>query len=125
MAANIEYIWVGTQQIQDTLQKHFPNSKIFRMDTDTLKNKKEKLEALDNIEYSDIVIWTKMITTWFNFKNISTIWVILLEQELNIPKYNTEETVYSNIKQLIWRWWRVGQETNIIIQTFLKNETST
>ncbi len=122
-STNIEYVWVWTQQIQDILQKYFPNSKIFRMDTDTLKNKKEKLEALDNIEYSDIVIWTKMITTWFNFKNISTIWVILLEQELNIPKYNTEETVYSNIKQLIWRWWRVGQETNIIIQTFVPSNS--
>ena len=120
-STNVEYVWVWTQQIQDTLEKHFSSARIFRMDTDTLKNKSQKIEALENINNSDIVIWTKMMTTWFNFKNISTIWVILLEQELHVPKYDTEENVYSNIKQLIWRGWRVWQETNIIIQTYIPN----
>ena len=59
-----------------------------------------------------------MITTWFDFHDIKTIWVILLEQELQIPKYDTEEKIYSNIKQLIWRAWRKWNTSNVIIQSF-------
>jgi primosomal protein N' (replication factor Y) len=74
------------------------------------------LETLNN---ADIIIGTKMITTGFNFDKVWLIWVILLEQELQIPKYNTVESVYINIRQLIWRGWRVGQKTDFIIQSFI------
>lgn len=60
-----------------------------------------------------------MITTWFDFDDVWLIGVILLEQELQIPDYKTEENLYSNIKQLIWRWWRKWSETNILLQTFI------
>lgn len=116
---NLSNIWVWTQQIEDSLVKFYSDKKIFRFDTDTMKTKKSKVEAIKNLEKSDIIIGTKMITTWFNFEKVWLIWVILLEQELQIPKYNTEESVYINIRQLIWRGWRVNQKTNFIIQSFI------
>jgi len=129
-------VWIWTQQIEDSLNTYFSNPSpsgdfpwkekklnkkinIFRFDTDTVKNKTEKSNALENLEKADIIIWTKMITTGFNFTWIGLIWVILLEQELLIPKYNTEEKVYSNIKQLLWRWNRNWEITDILIQTFI------
>lgn len=123
-STNIQDVWIWTQQIENTLLKVFPQAKIFRMDTDSLRNKTLKSQALENIEKSDIIIWTKMMTTGFNFKKLKTIWVILIEQELNIPSYDTEENLYSNIKQLIWRWWRVWQHTNIIVQTYTPTNSS-
>ncbi len=60
-----------------------------------------------------------MITTGFDFHNVWLIWVILLEQELWIPAYNTKEKVYSNIKQLLWRGSRKWTISNIVIQTFI------
>lgn len=115
----LQKVWIWTQQIEDALKKEFPNYKTFRFDTDTVKSKAEKENALDNLEKSDIIIGTKMITTGFDFKWIWLIWVILLEQELLIPKYNTEEKVYSNIKQLLWRWSRNWEVSNVVIQTFI------
>lgn len=115
----LQKVWIWTQQIEDSLKKEFPNHNVFRFDTDTVKNKSEKENALKNLEKSDIIIGTKMITTGFNFKSIWLIWVILLEQELLIPKYNTEEKVYTNIKQLLWRWSRNGEISNVVIQTFI------
>jgi len=92
---------------------------IFRFDTDTMKTKKSKSEAIHNLVNADIIIGTKMITTGFNFEKVWLVWVILLEQELQIPKYNTVESVYINIRQLIWRWARVWQKTDFIIQSFI------
>jgi len=115
----LQKIWIWTQQITDSIKDEFPKKYIFRFDTDTVKNKSEKEKALENLDKADIIIWTKMITTGFDFSWVGLIWVILLEQELLIPKYNTEEKVYSNIKQLISRWSRKWEISNIVIQTFI------
>ncbi|MCD5385163.1 primosomal protein N' [Candidatus Gracilibacteria bacterium] len=115
----LQKVGIGTQQIEQTLKELYPKKNVFRFDTDVVKNKTEKSKALENLEKADIIIGTKMITTGFNFKKIGLIGIILLEQELLTPKYNTEEKVYSNIKQLIGRGNRNGEKTNILIQTFI------
>ena len=116
---SLQKVWIWTQQIEDIIKKEFNIKNIFRFDTDVVKNKSEKKQALENLEKADIIIWTKMITTGFDFKNIWLIGVVLLEQELLIPKYNTEENVYSNIKQLLWRGSRNWEKSEVIIQTFI------
>ena len=95
------------------------NPNIFRFDADVVKNRSEKKQALDLLKNADIIIWTKMIVSGFDFENVGLVWVILLEQELQIPKYNTSEKVYSNVKQLLWRWWRKWVQTEFVIQTFI------
>lgn len=120
-SVEIKNIWVGTEQIEENLKKYFQDISIFRMDSDNVANLTEKKQALENIKNAEIIIWTKMITTGFDLKNIGVIGIILLEQELQIPRYDTEEKIYQNIKQLIWRWWRIWEETDIIIQTMIPN----
>jgi primosomal protein N' (replication factor Y) len=115
---SLKKVWIWTQQLEKILKDEFKNISIFRFDTDSVKNKTLKKQALSEINKSHIIIWTKMITTWFNFEKIWLIAVILFEQELSIPNYDTEEKVYCNIRQLIWRWNRKSEKTNIIIQTF-------
>ena len=118
---HLKKIWVWTKQIEDSLKNYFKKEKvnIFRFDLDAIKNKKDKKEALENLEKSDIIIATKMITTGFDFENIGLIWVILAEQEFWFPNYNSEEKAYINLKQLIGRWNRVWEKTEILIQTFI------
>lgn len=116
---NLEKIWVWTKQIETFLKSYFPKANIFRFDTDTVKNKTEKENALNKLKNAEIIIWTKMITTGFDFEKVGLISIILLEQELQNPRYDTEEKLYANIKQLIWRWWRKWQETKFIAQTFI------
>jgi len=121
---NLKKLWVWTEQIEKSLRKEFPQNKIFRLDTDSVRTKIDKEQVLTRLKDADIIIWTKMITTWFDFENIALIWVILLEQEINIPKYDIEEITYNNIKQLIWRWWRQWEDKEVVIQTFIsRNET--
>ena len=115
----LEKVWIWTIQIENSLKNIYKNINIFRLDTDVIKNKKEKEMALSMLDNAQIIIWTKMITTWFDFRWVGLIWVILIEQELQIAKYNTEEKVFSNIKQLIWRWWRLWEETDFIVQSYI------
>ena len=60
----LKKIWIWTQQIELFFKKYFSNKqvKIFRFDTDVIKNKTDKNSAIDNLKNADIIIWTKMIT---------------------------------------------------------------
>lgn len=114
-------IWVGTQQIEKCLSDYLSSEKckIYRFDLDNIKNISSKKEALEHLKNADIIIWTKMITTGFDFKKVWLVWVILLEQELIIPNYDTEEKAYINIKQIIGRGERLGEKTDFIMQSFI------
>jgi len=116
---HLKSVWVGTQQIEIALKNIFPKNNIFRFDADNIKNKTQKKEALKNLKNSEIIIGTKMITTGFDFSNVGLIGILLLEQELSFPKYDIEEKVYTNIKQLIGRGERKWEKTDIILQTFI------
>ncbi|NVP17797.1 primosomal protein N' [Candidatus Gracilibacteria bacterium] len=118
-SSELQKVGVGTVQIENILRETYKDKNIFRLDTDIVKNKSDKEKALEILKNAQIIIGTKMITTGFDFENVGLIGVILLEQELQIPKYNTSEKVYSNIKQLFGRGSRLGVETNFVIQTFI------
>ncbi len=118
---HLKKVWIWTQQVENFLKNYFSkeNINIFRFDTDVIKNKTQKAWALEELKKADIIIGTKMITTGFDFENVGLVAVMVLEQELLIPWYNTQEKLYQNIKQLLWRWGRNGQQTEFIIQTFV------
>lgn len=115
----LKSIWVGTQQIEQALTKYFPNKNIYRFDSDSVKNISSKQEALTHLENADIIIGTKMITTWFDFEKVGCIGILLVEQELSFASFDAEEKAYCNLKQLIGRWNRKTQETQIVLQTFI------
>ena len=117
-------VWVWTEQIEKALKNIFPKKYTFRFDTESVKNKTLKINSLETLSKAEIIIWTKMLTTGFDFDAIGLVTVILIEQELQIAKYNSEEKLYTNIKQLLWRWERKWEKTNFIIQSFIpENET--
>ena len=118
---SLKKLGVWTQQVEKFLIDYFKwkDINIFRFDADVIKNKTEKASALEKLHNSDIIIGTKMITTWFDFSNVGLVCVMLLEQELLIPGYNTQEKLYSNITQLLWRGSRKWEVSETIIQTFL------
>ncbi len=129
---SLKKIWVWTKKIEESLKKYFQkkstslqeNEKkdivdIFRFDLDSTKSKKDKDLSLSRLEKADIIIATKMITTGFDFKNIWVIAVVLAEQEFSFPSYDCEENAYIRLKQLIGRWSRLWEKTQIIIQTFI------
>ncbi len=123
---NLLTVGVGTQQIEETLGVYFKKNdlNIYRFDSDSMKNISSKKAAIGELEAADIIIGTKMITTGFDFERVGLIGVVLVEQELGYPSFDAEERAYANLKQLIGRWNRKSQETNIVLQTFIPKHQS-
>lgn len=116
---SLKSIGIGTQQIEEIMQKLFPNKNVFRFDSDSMKNTSSKSAALKNMKQANIIIGTKMLTTGFDFEGIGLIGVILVEWELWTWSYDAQEKAYQNLRQLIGRGNRKSQETKILLQTFI------
>ncbi len=120
---SLKNIGIWTQQLESLMNTIFPQANVYRFDADATKNIWEKKQALSHLEKADIIIGTKMITTGFDFEKIGVIAVVLLEQELMHPSYDALEKAYRNLRQLIGRGNRKSQKSQIILQTFIPNNT--
>jgi len=67
---HIEHTGVGTQHIETVLESVFPDTKIYRFDSDSLRTVASRKEVLSDLAQADIIIGTKMMTTGFNFQKI-------------------------------------------------------
>jgi len=108
-------IWVWSQQIENHIKKIFKKNKVLRLDSDSIKTKSELSSLNENIKSSDIIIWTNILNNILDIENIKTVLIILIEQELQIPYYNSSEKLFISVKQLINK-----KEINeVLIQSYI------
>ncbi|NLC78359.1 MAG: primosomal protein N', partial [Ruminococcaceae bacterium] len=78
----ITHTGIGTQKIEEELEGLFPNARILRMDVDSV-SKKHSMEKLlydfSRGEY-DIIIGTQMIAKGLDFKNVTLVGVLSIDQ---------------------------------------------
>ena len=75
---------VGTQRVEDELERLFPQARLLRMDADTTSSRysyEENFKAFEKGEY-DIMLGTQMIAKGLNFPNVTMVGVISLDKAL-------------------------------------------
>ncbi|MBF7095860.1 replication restart helicase PriA [Alkalibacter mobilis] len=116
----IKYSGSGTERIQSMLAKYFPESKILRMDTDTMRKKDDVQNALTSFSKgeADILLGTQMITKGFDFENVTLVGVLLADLTLNFPDFRASERTFQLITQVSGRAGRGERQGEIVIQTY-------
>ena len=117
---SLNNLGVGTQKIEEELNKIFPNNKIVRMDYDTTSKKgmhEAIIESFKNHEY-DILLGTQMVAKGLDFPNVTLVGVINADTSLNIPDFRSSENTFSLLDQVAGRSGRSLKEGKVIIQTF-------
>ena len=117
---SLNNLGVGTQKIEEELNKLFPESKILRMDYDTTSKKgmhEKMIESFRNHEY-DILLGTQMVAKGLDFSNVTLVGVINADTSLNIPDFRSSENTFSLLSQVAGRSGRSTKEGSVIIQTF-------
>lgn len=99
--SRINPVWVGIQQIEESLIKIFSkDTQILRIDSDT----KEKTETLyERISTSDIILSTNTGGSIVHPDIWAVIW-ISFELNLSIPSYHIEEDIYNEISYYKKQW---------------------
>jgi primosomal protein N' (replication factor Y) len=110
----------GTEKIHELLIDKFPQSSIARVDSDSLKNRKNLSSILNNFASGklDIMIGTQMISKGLDFDNVQLVGVINADYGMFIPDFRSGEKVFQIISQVIGRSGRREDQGIAIIQTY-------
>lgn len=117
--AAFKYKGPGTEQVERSLHKIFPQIRTLRMDRDTTK----KRDGHDVIfkEFragkADILIGTQMIAKGLHFPSVTLVGVLNADSGLMIPDFRSQETSFQILTQVAGRSGRSFLEGEVIFQT--------
>ena len=119
-STGIRYFGLGTEKVQDTIKRSFPQARLLRWDRDTARNRhahEQLLERFANRE-ADILIGTQMIAKGLDIPGVTLVGVVSADIALNLPDFAAAERAFTLLTQVAGRAGR-GQEPGVvIIQTF-------
>ena len=117
---SLSRLGVGTERIEEELQKYLPAARVLRMDIDTTSKKgshKKMITAFQNHEY-DILLGTQIVAKGLDFENVTLVGIINADTSLNIPDFRSSETTFSLLSQVSGRAGRSKKEGKVYLQTF-------
>ena len=109
----------GSQRIEDSLKKHFPNERILRVDSDSTRKKGSLNEALETAKkgQAKILVGTQMLSKGHHFSSLSLVVVVNADQGLFSNDFRGSERLAQNIIQVAGRAGRENKRGQVIIQT--------
>lgn len=119
-SANIRYMGVGTQKVEEEVRKLFPQARVVRADKDTTDNK-EGFEPIyrDFVDQKfDILIGTQMVAKGLDFGPVTLIGIILADIGLHQPDFRSSERLYQILTQVSGRAGRREQRGEVVLQTY-------
>jgi primosomal protein N' (replication factor Y) len=116
----IRYFGLGTEKVQETLQKHFPTARMLRWDRDTTRVRHAHEDLLERFasHEADILVGTQMIAKGLDLPGVTLVGVISADIALTLPDYATPERAFTLLTQVAGRAGRGQHPGRVIIQTF-------
>ena len=111
---------IGTEQIHHQLEEIFPDSKIKRMDVDTMRGKFAYEKIIEEFERKDIdiLVGTQMLTKGLDFGDVTLVGVIRADSLLNFPDFRAHEKAFQLLTQVAGRAGRREERGKVLIQSF-------
>jgi primosomal protein N' (replication factor Y) len=116
----IRYAGLGTQKVEDTLAKLFPDARVQRMDSDILKRKEDYRRILGDFRAGkiDILVGTQMIAKGLHFPNVTLVGIIYADMALHQPDFRAAERTFQLLTQVAGRAGRGDVEGEVFVQAF-------
>ena len=111
---------VGTQKVEEFVQKEFPEARILRMDRDTTSGKEDMGRILQTFSEggADILIGTQMIVKGHDFANVTLVGILAADLSLFAGDYQSSERTFQLLTQAAGRAGRGDRPGEVIIQTY-------
>ncbi len=117
---SLNFLGLGTQKVEEELNKLFPDAKVIRMDQDTTSKKGSYQKIIDDfaLHKYDILLGTQMISKGLDFPLVSLVGVINADTSLNMPDFRANEKTFSLLYQTSGRAGRKNLKGEVILQTY-------
>lgn len=110
---------LGTQRVEESIQRAFPHARILRMDSDSMRGKNAHRDALASFSAGkiDILVGTQMIAKGLHFPNVTLVGVVNPDHALNLPDYRASERVFQLLCQVAGRAGRGEIHGDVYVQS--------
>ncbi|HLV69226.1 MAG TPA: primosomal protein N', partial [Xanthomarina sp.] len=110
----------GTQQVEEEVNKLFPNFKVARMDLDTTRGKYgyEKIITAFEQQEVDVLVGTQMLTKGLDFRHVKLVGIMNADNMLNFPDFRAHERSFQLMLQVSGRAGRTEKRGKVLIQTY-------
>ena len=118
--ATLREVGVGTEQIEQSLQRIVTGARVARLDRDTSGKRgvQEKLiRSWENGEI-DILVGTQIITKGHDVGGVTLVGALLADLSLNLPDFRATERTFQLLNQVAGRSGRGDDPGHVIVQTY-------
>lgn len=111
---------MGTERLEEEVNKIFDQAKTIRMDIDTTRKKGSHERIINDFKNKkyNILIGTQMISKGLDFDDVTLVGVVNGDATLNIPDFRSGERTFSLLNQVAGRSGRKKVDGKVIIQCF-------
>ena len=119
-SAALSYRGIGTQRVEASLAKCFPQANVLRMDADSTSRRRSHDDILSAFRRGEaqILVGTQMIAKGLDFPNVTLVGVLNADSSLNMPDFRAAERTYQLIAQVAGRAGRAELPGEVIVQSF-------
>jgi primosomal protein N' (replication factor Y) len=112
-------IGVGTQRLEQALEKYFPDVPVIRVDRDSTKRKGAMQELLDKIHNNPgaILLGTQMLAKGHHFPHVTLVGIVDADAGLFSADFRAAEQMGQLLLQVSGRAGRVEKPGTVLIQT--------
>lgn len=122
----LRHLGAGTQRLEEEVRNKFPEARLQRMDSDSMRQQGSHDEALERFRAgeTDILLGTQMIAKGLDFPRVTLVGVISADMLLHQPDIRSSERTFQLIAQVAGRTGRGDLEGQVLVQTMVPDEPS-
>jgi len=115
----LEVLGYGTERLEETLNSHFQDVDIIRIDRDTTRRKKSFSQHLDKINSGKpcIIVGTQMLAKGHDFSNLAMVGILDVDVGLMSIDFRATEHIAQLLVQVSGRAGRAKDQGEVVIQT--------
>lgn len=116
---DLQIIGLGTERLEQAIQKHFPSHSIARIDRDSTQRKGSIESLLEDIHSGkhQILIGTQMLAKGHHFPNVTLVGIIDADSGFFSTDFRAIERMGQLVLQVAGRAGRVAKPGTVLIQT--------
>jgi primosomal protein N' (replication factor Y) len=120
----LRYLGTGTQRLENEVRHKFPDARILRMDSDSMRRPGSHDRALGQFRHGqvDLLLGTQMIAKGLDFPNVTLVGVIDADTLLHQPDLRAAERTFQLVSQVAGRTGRGEREGRVLVQTMSPDE---
>ncbi len=117
---SIRFQGLGTEKLEEEIERKFPGYVVRRMDSDTMKRPGSHAQVLSAFRHGliHILLGTQMIAKGLDFPNVTLVGVINADIGLHVPDFRSAERTFQLLAQVAGRTGRGERGGRVLVQTF-------